>query len=693
MKLWRKWVARALGMGGYGGAFDRAGGRYETARGLANPYGQSVWVQAAINLVTQPIKSSPLRLYDAGGSAQGVASDVEAFWREPAAGMSRAEWLDATCGWFKLAGEFFWILDDSWLVPGMRKSQLMLARPDRMREVLVAGELAGWELRDAAGRTHALVPEQVVRRKRWNPANEHRGLGELESALVAAEGDYLAGRYTRDIYGNAGEQGDYLISDGAPPTAEQQEQIVAALREKRSARLRGEFRPVFLAGGVKMAAPAVAAVDGSMAGARLGSRYEVFVAFGVPPSMSDVQASYSIGSASDYFRLIHGTCMPLAQMVADAVGELASRMAGGIVTADFDFDEHPVMQAVRRERIEAAERLWGMGMPLQEINTYLDMGLPESPGWDRGWLPFSLQPAGGDERGMKLEGGNLSGVAASRLGGTVAPGQGKIAAMVAALREGCPVHRDGGEPSPLWLAHWRSRQESIKLYEGKFTKVLMVARARVLGNLSRVAGARSAAVTLNFDLDAWGGELEEEMGKAAMVALDKAGRQALAELGRTDDAWRMPPARVLEFLRSRENFMRDIAAAVHREIMAALEAGIEAGESMEKLAGRVRAAFNIISKERAHTIAMTETAAAYGSARQEALEQSGVERKKWLSSGNDNVRPSHQVANGQVRKIREPFDVGGAQLMHPADGSLGAPPEEIINCHCVSIAAWEDTDL
>ena len=72
-----------------------------------------------------------------------------------------------------------------------------------------------------------------------------------------------------------------------------------------------------------------------------------------------------------------------------------------------------------------------------------------------------------------------------------------------------------------------------------------------------------------------------------------------------------------------------------------------------------------------------------------ALEQSGIEWKQWLTSGNDNVRPSHQLANGQRRRINEPFNVGGASLMHPSDGSLGAPPEEVINCHCVSIAAEE----
>jgi phage portal protein BeeE len=385
-------LAKALGVGAYGGAFDKPGFGV-TASGLARPYEQSTWIQAALNLVTQPIKSVPLKFYE--GDVEVEDAVLAAFFRAPALGMSREEWLDSTGGWSKLAGEFFWILDDTWLVRRGVKSPILAARPSDMRQIVVAGELVGWEYRDGEGRRIPLIPEQVIQRKRWNPWNRWRGLGELNAAKLAAETDYLAGQFARDSYANAGEQGDYLTSEGAAPTEAQQAQIVAALREKRAAKLRGEFRPVFLSGGIKVAPSTVSGPDANMVANRLQSRHEVFIAFGVPASMADVQASYSIGSASDYFRLIHGTCMPLAAMIAEAAGLLARKLTGRDLTAEFDWDEHPVMQAVRSERIEAAAKLFSLGVPLQAANDYLDMGLKPVPGWDQGWLPFSLQPAGG----------------------------------------------------------------------------------------------------------------------------------------------------------------------------------------------------------------------------------------------------------------------------------------------------------
>lgn len=711
MNLWQKAltvVRRAVTPQEFMVGADIEGGSVSR---FVRPYAQSVWVRSALNIVTQPIKSVPLKFY--AGDMELEDAGVRGFWQRPAVGMTYEEFVDATCGWFKLAGEFFWLLDDSWLVRGGTKSRLVIARPDQMREIVEGGELIGWEYRDATHRRHLLIPEQVVHMKQWNPYNAHRGLGELEAALLASETDYLAGRYARDSYANMGEQGDYVMAKGGQPSAEQQAQITAALRAKRAAKLRGDFRPVILTGDFEVKSPAITGPDAAMVANRLQSRHEVFIAFGVPASMADVAASYSIGSASDYFRLIHQTCMPLATSVAGAMDRLLRIMTGADVEAYFDWDEHPTMQAVRNERIEAALKLWGTGMPMREVNSYLDMGLPEFAGWDQGYLPFSLQPAGAVLPDAPAEPGSPADVP-----GAVPTGDGaaddEVALMLKALKRqrseagdqksevedlklelatcvhgsGCAETKGAGD---LWLAHWRSRQATIKAYAAKFNKALMQARSQVLANVEKYGRHfekvfKAAVADLNFDLADWEDGLLVEFGKAGRNALNTAGRQAKAEIGQADDAWTMPPAKAVSFLKGRENFLRDIADSVHQAIEDSLIEGINGGETMQELAARVRGEFNGISKARAMTIASTETAAAYGAARQEALEQSGIEWKKWLTSGNDNVRPTHQAAEGQTRRIDEPYDVGGASLMFPSDGSLGAGPEEVINCHCVSIA-------
>lgn len=57
----------------------------------------------------------------------------------------------------------------------------------------------------------------------------------------------------------------------------------------------------------------------------------------------------------------------------------------------------------------------------------------------------------------------------------------------------------------------------------------------------------------------------------------------------------------------------------------------------------------------------------------------------WLSERDDRVRPTHITADGQRVPVDEPFWVGGYRMMYPTDSSLGAGPEEIVNCRCVEI--------
>jgi hypothetical protein len=54
--------------------------------------------------------------------------------------------------------------------------------------------------------------------------------------------------------------------------------------------------------------------------------------------------------------------------------------------------------------------------------------------------------------------------------------------------------------------------------------------------------------------------------------------------------------------------------------------------------------------------------------------------KAWLSTSDERTRASHNVADGQIVKLAEPFRVGAALLQHPA--FPGGPAHEVINCRC-----------
>jgi uncharacterized protein with gpF-like domain len=96
---------------------------------------------------------------------------------------------------------------------------------------------------------------------------------------------------------------------------------------------------------------------------------------------------------------------------------------------------------------------------------------------------------------------------------------------------------------------------------------------------------------------------------------------------------------------------------------------------------------------RGETIARTESLAAFNEARDEAfaqlIEEGKVDAqavtKVWISAGDERTRDAHDEMHEQTVPFAQPFkSPTGAYLMHPGDTSLGAGPEDIINCRCVS---------
>lgn len=684
---------------------------------LVAPMAQSTWVMRAISIKTGELANAPIEFYS--GEQEYKEAAFAEFWRAPfraanGGRLSLAQGEAWLATWLDLEGECFLVLDDIWLIGTGRVRQpspILIAAPSRMRHVVQGGELVGWVYTDAAGHQVPLLPEQVVHHALPNPYDLWRGLAPLSPMLNAVESDVAAGLYVRNLMRNNGDQGVYVVAkDGSMLTTEQREQITSVLRAKRAARMAGQFIPTFLGGQIEITDPKAQAPDANLQATRLASRHEIFIGLGVPASMADVQASYSIGSASDRYQLITGTCQPLGRLLCGLLSMLATRTAGREIEAEHDWDNHQVMQEVRRSRTDVALKLWGTGMPMEKVSEYLDLGLPKYAGWDRGYLPFSVTEVGGADAVPPAADPTL---AETPIEDT--PEVAQIRALLALRRRShqAPACSAGTAPvctcgtgelvtladrDPAEVARWstimRVRRQQEKQYKSRLSRVLFDARSEVLRALDgyqpaeKSAGgvvAKGAVTDFLFSLEKFTAKLSAAFRAQAALTLQASGNQLYEELGR-DDPFTYPSAEVLEFVRARENKIGGASKRIHEKIKETLEEGITAGDTQAELAGRVKEAFNGLDDGRAITIAQTEAQAAFAQGRQVAMEAAGIEYKQWLTSGNPNTRATHAACNGQVVRIDERFEVppgSGVYLDHPGDPT--GPADEVINCHCVSI--------
>lgn len=696
----------SLATKGAGGWFNMfTGGREEEGQ-LVDPYTQSLYAMAGINLIGRNLASAKLEVHadEKGGSAPIEDPKIGEWKSSPAKGLKWSQFIDGTNIWLKATGHFFWLMGDEWLLPYMdvaaRPAPLVLANANRMRPVREDGEVVGWSYVDDGGKSHALLPQNVIRIGYYNPTDPFSGLSPLKAARMTLEADFYSSRFFRNAMKSNGEKGSIITAKTGGLSGPQEKQIKATIREHARLRAAGEVAPLFFTGEVDVKDPQVMAIDASFfEGSRLTGE-KIYLALGLPPSMSGKFESNSIGSASDYYRALTEAYMPTGDLICDGIDMALQRLLGKPVFSSFNWNDHPVMQEVREAKTDTAKKYWDMGMPAKDVSDYLGLGLPRFKGDTISYLPFSVAPVGS----MDFEDpANSPSTAETNDDSEAVPGieeDEDVQAMFTVLASIADKSVEPEAKAPrlnarergMWAQQMKLRRPWEKKTGSAFTRELMTARKEVLANIGNLDTGKSGEATfkgvaeeLMFNLSTWKAGLLRRMRKVGAETLKEAGEEEWRSLEQSDP-FNQPTPFVDQFLRTRENFLSGVADNVFRSVKRQLEAGIEAGESTAKLAGRVRAQFNKISDYAATRIAQTEVGHAFEAARAKAQEQAGVQYKKWLSTGNGNVRDSHEAAHGQIVPIDEPFNVGGHQLMHPLDSSLGAPPGEVINCHCISIA-------
>jgi uncharacterized protein with gpF-like domain len=99
---------------------------------------------------------------------------------------------------------------------------------------------------------------------------------------------------------------------------------------------------------------------------------------------------------------------------------------------------------------------------------------------------------------------------------------------------------------------------------------------------------------------------------------------------------------------------------------------------------RIRARAPDLSRSSAERIARTETHTASERGSYDAAKASGLDMvKEWASAEDQRTRESHAQADGQIKEMDQPFEVGGEAMQFPGDPS--AHIREIVNCRCVGL--------
>ncbi len=696
---------------------------------LTSPYSQSSWVYIAISCLAENVAQIPLRISRIPESAakklaRGVdpsfkkrvmseniveSGDVVDLFNNPHPTMDRALFMSNIVSWKALRGEFFVVPLDAADSPvdlasrGSRVKRLLTLEPGLFWHMVQGYELMAWRYTGSPLLTplpsEMLLPTEVVHHRTFNPFLYWRGMSPLILATLAAMSDYAASQFMKGLMLNNADTGLIATTD-ANLTQEQREQFTAALRDRKRKAGTAD-RPLFLSSGVKIEKPQVSQADMEFLANRKYNREEIFAVFKVPPSMAGIEtasggkAGGASGSSSggsqqqDRRVFIENTITNFCRQIEASFTPIVKRFDPSLEIW-FDVDSLPIMQEARRDRLDAGTKAFGMGVPLNDINTAYDLGFPEYKWGDTGYLPFNLTGIAGDGLTEKPEPGNdpnnpqnpedspADGEDANQ--NTISRAQSFLRKLLVAPKT-VPVHQCAPNP-----AFEQSIAPSVKAKQTRMSRFFFEQRGRVLAKLSNEAAKALVQKTID---DLWDKKTEDaallERLKPQIIAdLEFGGAQIFEEIGASD--FSLPPAEALAYLTARKNAINGINATTWDELKASLGEGLKNGESYEAMADRVKAIYKDASMGRAETIALTETNAAVNAGRNNAMKTAGVARKGWKTSHLENTRATH-IANEAFSDENNGIPIddtwpNGCDYPGDPDGE----PGETINCRCFGYA-------
>lgn len=183
-------------------------------------------------------------------------------------------------------------------------------------------------------------------------------------------------------------------------------------------------------------------------------------------------------------------------------------------------------------------------------------------------------------------------------------------------------------------------------------------------------------------------QFEKAVYDAFMPLFELAGETELAVLN-PEKTWTVQSKAAGRFARKLQDLVPDMNDTSTEIMLRSFQKAIKEGKTpaerallvQEVSAHAATGEEGPFSMQRAVRVARTMSTAAANGGKMEGWKQSEVVTgKKWRSAGGSRTRKTHRKANGQVKPLDEPFEVGKSKLMYPGDPSGEA--KEIVNCRC-----------
>ena len=636
-------------------------------------YQKNVIAFAAVRMVARSAASVPWLLYKKRRSRMSRREELTdhpllTLLNRPNPMQGGSAFFEALYGFFLIAGNSY--------VEGVGAerrppSELYVHRPDRVKvvpgrfglpsayEYNVSGTKKTWEVDAINGRS------PVLHLKTFNPLDDWYGMSPIEAAAYAIDTHNQAGEWNKALLDNGGRPAGSFIYEGSGGLNDPDLKRLKAELQEHYVGSKNAGKPFITGGGLRWEEQGFSPKDMDFINSKHTSARDIALAFGPPPMLLGIPGDNTYSNYKEArLALWEDTVLPLVGGQRDEFNNWLVPPFGDDIELDYDEDQ---ISALTDRR----EKTWKKVNESNFLTTNEKreaVGYDTIPGGDKVLVPATMLPLGFGEGGD--DSGSDAGDDAKDL-------------ELKLLGDDTPEKR-----AREWVVQNRLMASLERGFVSKGARLLKEQAERAARAFAD-DGTQGVAVSMNehtrelgMFLPAHYSSVMEVFGKRVKDGLKSLDRDNELEVKFEEDFYEKF---IKEWIaRHTAKRVEDIAKTTRDLILKAIEEGETAGESVAKIADRIiERAGGEFALSRARTIARTETHASAMAANDGAARATGLAVvRQWVSARDANTRDSHLLTDGQTRGMDEPFDVNGKSLMRPGDPD--GPPEEIINCRCVT---------
>ncbi len=628
-------------------------------------YKLSIYVYRAVRTILQSASGIPWIVIDNKTGEPIPDHDFTNAWAHPNPNFSGQDNMEFIIAHLKLGGNS---LIQPVIVNG-RPREFWVCMPDLIHPIpsKTKGEwLDGYEVIETDGKTHPVPPDTFIHFMQMNPGDPYWGIGDLQAAARTVDVDNEAIDTQKISMQNRGTPDGVFINE----SISNQEQFDEAKRQIKEQYLPKDNRraPWVIGGQTKWYQMSLTPVEMDYIQSRLRNLQDIAAAFGLDPWWLGDRSHSTYNNVNEAKKSLYETVsIPLLDDIKATLNLKIAPLYGEDITITYDLSNVTALREDYGQKVTQARQLWDMGVSVQQANNILKLGIEEYPGWDVGYLPFSVMPVGSSKPEPEIQPTK----SIQRKSVNLRTEEQKVAHWKRIEgRRAAWANVVSKKVSPLYQDE---RKAVLKAIEGKSPSEWTAQANSVIDKLKqdweKTLTAAYAAVIEDF-----GTEIAKDFGGTTKALVKPAEKKVWVFDPFSDAVKTWVTGQVGKAVKS-------ILDTNKNTLQSVIEKGIADELSTPELAKSIKQYYSESESWKAMRDARTATASASSYGTIEAFKQSGVvEKKIWLSSRDSRVRESHAVIDGEEANVEEDFSNG---CFAPG---IGGDPSETINCRCVMVS-------